>query len=281
MGKSVSHIVHQVTNPIGHFLSQAPNKLLHPVENFAQKEFKSFGHSLGGLAHGLGKGAHKLSLKGVAKDLTGILTAAAGPAPVTILPPAQDVGGGRSTPVVVSAGGGGGISTTMLAGIAAVGVLAVVLAKRKKAFVLALAASTALTGAARAAVVGKLDLSPDMAVFTARQFAAAPVMFSGVEKTFFRVQDDSYTVLEIAPVVGWEMGGQERVLGGLDISAPLGSLANILRVVGAIQDLPPRVQKLDDALSHVKTGIIVAWDPRYIAPAFIGYKIAVTFGANK
>ena len=146
----------------------------------------------------------------------------------------------------------------------------------KAALILLLAA-----GPAHAAWTGKLDLTPDVAALVARTFQAAPDTLGGLEKPIWSLRDQGYPVLTVAPLVGWESAEKNnRVLGGLDVSASLGTLSTILRALGTFQTLPPSAEKLDAVLSRVNTGVILAWDPRFLAPAFVGYKISVQMGGK-
>lgn len=293
IGSSISNAFKAVTKPITSVASKIEKtavsagkslsgyNTLEGVKSKAEGALQGLGKGLKQGVAGLEKGAKQINAKGVLTGLNAVSNLVNGHAATA--PTAAP--GDQQAPIIMTSSspvGSGGSSMTLYLGIGAAVVAVLYFVMKRKRLAVGLVLGLCVSQARAASpFAGKLDLTPDATAFAARSFSAAPQTLAGLEKPLWSLQDHGYTALSVAPLVGWESAaGNNRVLGGLDVGAPLGPLANILEAVGSIQALPPSVSALDNVLSHVSTGIILAWDPRYIAPAFIGYKVGVSFGGK-
>lgn len=146
-----------------------------------------------------------------------------------------------------------------------------------------------LSSSAHAAWTGKLDLTPDVSLFSARGFTAAPVTLSGFEKPLWALYNPAGTKdLGLAPFVAWNQGpNASAIAGGVDVWSPLGTPLYKAGqyVTSAGFTLPQWFTTAMEYTQYVNAGIPMAWYHvpttwRGLVPGFVGFKLSVTVGGS-
>lgn len=136
---------------------------------------------------------------------------------------------------------------------------------------------TLVTSAWSSDWTGRLDLTPNINGFGAASFTDSAKV-GGVDKRIWHLDRLSVEEFELDGAVGYNTS---RFLGGAEIALPGGGLDGLIDTIDGFHNLPPSVIAAEPYLAHVKTGIIILYNPnaiRGLKPDFIGYKVSVGFG---
>lgn len=135
---------------------------------------------------------------------------------------------------------------------------------------------------------GKLDLTPDVSIFSARSFSLAPTTLSGFEKPLWALYEPGGNKdLGISPFIAWNQGPvASAIAGGVDVTSPLGAaLYRLGPYVSQVVTPPHWFSNVMEYSKYVDTGIPVAWYHvpttwRGLVPGFVGFKVSVTVGGS-